>query len=151
MCFLRGVFSIQVTNFVFHCPFINVWKIKTIQMTSTWNSWTLNHITAFHICWRNPKWKTSFFVQCWYFLFPERSGLTVCQFFVLSVVFFSHFLFFAFWSREAQLFLCYYRASRPEMLCKKVVLKNFAEFTGKHPSQSIFLIKNWRPSACNCI
>ena len=94
MCFLRGVFSIQVINFVFHCPFINVWKIKTIQVTSTWNSWTLNHITAFHICWRNPKWKTSFFVQCWYFLFPERSGLTVCQFFVLSVVFFVSFLVF---------------------------------------------------------
>ena len=94
MCFLRSVFSIQVTNFVFHCPFINVWKIKTIQMTSTWNSWTLNHITAFHICLRNPKWKTLFFVQCWYFLFPERSGLTVCQFFLLSVVFFFSFLVF---------------------------------------------------------
>ena len=26
-----------------------------------------------------------------------------------------------------------YRSSRPEMFCKKDVLRNFAKFTGKHP------------------
>ena len=30
------------------------------------------------------------------------------------------------------------RSSRPEVFCKKVVLRNFAEFTGKHPCQSLF-------------
>ena len=30
-----------------------------------------------------------------------------------------------------------YRSSRPEVFCKKVVLKNFASFTGKHLCQSL--------------
>ena len=34
-----------------------------------------------------------------------------------------------------------YRSSRPEMFCKKGVLKNFAIFTGKHLCWSLFLIK----------
>ena len=33
------------------------------------------------------------------------------------------------------------RSSRPEVFCKKVVLKNFAKFTEKHLCQSLFLIK----------
>ena len=33
------------------------------------------------------------------------------------------------------------RVSRPEVFCKKVVLKNVAKFTGKHLSQSLFLTK----------
>ena len=32
-------------------------------------------------------------------------------------------------------------SSRPEVFCKKSVLKNFAKFTGKHLYQSLFLIK----------
>ena len=31
----------------------------------------------------------------------------------------------------------HYRSSRPEMLCKKGVLNNFAKFTGKHLCQSL--------------
>ena len=34
-----------------------------------------------------------------------------------------------------------YRCSRPEMFSKKVVLRNFAKFTGKHLCQSLFLLK----------
>ena len=34
-----------------------------------------------------------------------------------------------------------YRSSRPEVLCKKDVLGNFAKFTGKHPCQSLFYNK----------
>ena len=34
-----------------------------------------------------------------------------------------------------------YRSSRPEVFCKKGVLKNFAIFTGKHLCWSLFLIK----------
>ena len=30
------------------------------------------------------------------------------------------------------------RGSCPELFCKKVVLENFAKFTGKHPCQSVF-------------
>ena len=30
------------------------------------------------------------------------------------------------------------RSSRPEVFCKKGVLKNFAKFTGKHLCQSLF-------------
>ena len=33
------------------------------------------------------------------------------------------------------------RSSRPELFCKKCVLRNFAKFTGKHLCQSLFLIK----------
>ena len=36
------------------------------------------------------------------------------------------------------------RSSHPEVSCKKVVFKNFAKFTGKHLSQSLFLL-NKRP------
>ena len=38
------------------------------------------------------------------------------------------------------------RSSRPEVFCKKGVLRNFAKFTGKHLCQSLFLIE-----ACNFI
>ena len=34
-----------------------------------------------------------------------------------------------------------YKSSRQEVFCKKGVLRNFAKFTGKHLSQSLFLIK----------
>ena len=34
-----------------------------------------------------------------------------------------------------------YRSSRPEVICKKTVLKIFAKFTGKSLCQSLFLIK----------
>ena len=33
------------------------------------------------------------------------------------------------------------RSSRPEVFCKKAVLRNFAKFTGKHLCQSLFLNK----------
>ena len=33
------------------------------------------------------------------------------------------------------------RSSRPEVFCKKGVLKNFAKCTGKHLSQSLFFNK----------
>ena len=34
-----------------------------------------------------------------------------------------------------------YRSSRPEVFCRKGVLRNFAKFTGKHLSQSLFFNK----------
>ena len=33
------------------------------------------------------------------------------------------------------------RSGRPEVFCKRVVLKNFAKFTGKHLCESVFKIK----------
>ena len=46
-----------------------------------------------------------------------------------------------------------YRSSRPELLCKKSVLRNFAKFTGKHLCQRLFFDKGagLRPNACNFI
>ena len=38
-------------------------------------------------------------------------------------------------------FLALLRRSRPEVLCKKGVLGNFAKFTGKHLCQSLFFNK----------
>ena len=35
----------------------------------------------------------------------------------------------------------YYISSRPEVLCKKGVLRNFTKFTGKHLCQSLFFNK----------
>ena len=34
-----------------------------------------------------------------------------------------------------------YRCSRPEVVCKKGVLRNFAQLTGKHMCQSLFFNK----------
>ena len=34
-----------------------------------------------------------------------------------------------------------YRSSRPEVFCKKSVLRNFTKFTGKHQCQSLFFNK----------
>ena len=42
------------------------------------------------------------------------------------------------------------RSSRPEVFCKKVVLGNFAKFTGKHLCQSHFFNKV-AGTACNFI
>ena len=42
------------------------------------------------------------------------------------------------------------RSSRPEVFCKKAVLRNFAKFTGKHLYQSLFFNKV-AGLACNFI
>ena len=45
------------------------------------------------------------------------------------------------------IYICYFlthfifRSSRPEVSCRKGVLRSFAKFTGKHQRQSLFLIK----------
>ena len=39
------------------------------------------------------------------------------------------------------------RSSRPEVFCKKAVIRNFAKFTGKHLCQSLLFIKNCRHKA----
>ena len=44
-----------------------------------------------------------------------------------------------------------FKNSRPEVFCKKGVLRNFAKFTGKQLCQSLFLNKAYRPQACNFI
>ena len=43
--------------------------------------------------------------------------------------------------------------SCPEVFCKKRVLRNFTDFTGKHLCQSLFFNKvaSLRPEACNFI
>ena len=38
--------------------------------------------------------------------------------------------------------LAFFRSSRPEVLCKKGVLKNFTKFIGKHLCQSLFSNKD---------
>ena len=49
------------------------------------------------------------------------------------------------------------RSSRLELFCKNSVLKNFANFTGKHHCRSLFsvrvsvLLQTYRPPACNFI
>ena len=42
-----------------------------------------------------------------------------------------------------------YRSSRPEVFCKKVVLRNFTKFTGKHLGRGLFFNKvaGLRPAA----
>ena len=40
----------------------------------------------------------------------------------------------------------YIRSSRPEVFCKKVLLRNFVKFTGKHLCQSLFFNKVAGPS-----
>ena len=37
--------------------------------------------------------------------------------------------------------LTWFRSSRPEVFCKKVVLRSFTKFTGKHLCQSLFFNK----------
>ena len=42
------------------------------------------------------------------------------------------------------------RSSRPEVFCKKAVLKNFAKFAGQHPHRASLLIK-LQTEACDFI
>ena len=44
-----------------------------------------------------------------------------------------------------------YRSSRPEVFCKKGVLKNFAKFTGKHLGQSLFFLLWYRSFPVNFV
>ena len=44
------------------------------------------------------------------------------------------------WTAAVSLFESF-RSSRPDAFCKKVVLKKFAKFTGKHSCQSLFFNK----------
>ena len=44
------------------------------------------------------------------------------------------------WTAAVLLFESF-RSSRPDAFCKKVVLKKFAKFTGKHSCQSLFFNK----------
>ena len=44
----------------------------------------------------------------------------------------------------------FFRSKRPEVFCKKGILRNFIKFTGKHLHQSLFLINCW-PKAHNFI
>ena len=44
-----------------------------------------------------------------------------------------------------------YRNSHPKVFCKKVVLRNFTKFTGKHLCQSLFLTALVAASVCNVV
>ena len=46
------------------------------------------------------------------------------------------------WSETTDYHHCCFRSSRPEVFCKKGVLRNFAKFTGKHLCHSLFFNKN---------
>ena len=48
---------------------------------------------------------------------------------------------FCSWKKVSCISWSMFRSSRPEVFCKKGVLRNFAKFTGKHLCQSLFLIK----------
>ena len=56
-------------------------------------------------------------------------------------------------SRFHWLLVLKYRSSRPEVLCKKDVLRSFIKFTGKHLCQSLSFNKvaGLRPETCNFI
>ena len=45
------------------------------------------------------------------------------------------------WTQRFALQFCIYTSSRPELFCKKYVLRNFAKFPGKHLCQSLFFNK----------
>ena len=61
------------------------------------------------------------------------AGLKVCRFFKnrFSIVYTSFHSFYFHVSRN----------SRPDVFCKKGVLRNFPKFTGKHPCKSLFFNK----------
>ena len=48
---------------------------------------------------------------------------------------------FDFWFKKCAQIDSYDRSSRPDVFCKKGVLKNFAKFTEKHLCQSLFFNK----------
>ena len=43
-----------------------------------------------------------------------------------------------------------YRSSRPDVFCKKGVLRNFAKYTGKHLCQSLFFNKEALAQGFSC-
>ena len=52
------------------------------------------------------------------------------------------------WNKHWRMSLC--RSSRPEVLLKKGVLRNFAKFTGKHLCQSLFIKKETLAQMFSC-
>ena len=63
-----------------------------------------------------------------------------------DLVFFSHvcYKFITLYKQPSKLFISRgkkFRSSRPEVLCKKGVPRNFEKFTGKHLCQSVFFDK----------
>ena len=63
----------------------------------------------------------------------QRIKLTLC-----SKLYLIYYVYLVATVKKAQ---CNYRSSRPEVFCKKGVLKNFTKFTGKHLYQSLFFNK----------
>ena len=61
------------------------------------------------------------------YIFPWDNMAFLCRIFLLP--------------EKKALFFLLCRRSRPEVFCKKGVLRNFRKFTGKHLRQSLFFIK----------
>ena len=95
------------------------WLIKT-------NSWT-------H--WRRYNFLTNIVV-----FNKENVWITLCVFYQRNMA--TKFIMVNFF-QDCQKILFYYTfsSSRPELFCKKGILKNFAKFTGKHLCQSPFFNK----------
>ena len=81
-----------------------------------------NHWTVEHRHWYNPKWVH----LCW----PKSDYLRAEK---MRAVLYSNLLE----KSENKI----NRSSRPEVFCKKGVLRNFAKFTGKHLCNSLFFNK----------
>ena len=102
--------------------------------------------------WHNPVlscmvllFPTFYMMPCIFFDFLKVSPALSCQKFALNRIILSSQFYSNMYtlSKKLSTYLRYYhhRSSRPEVVCKKGVLRNFAKITGKQPCQSVFFNK----------
>ena len=102
--------------------------IAMLDVTSLTAMFVGSRGTRWSCQWRIRKWILFEAVRCW-FISPSVN----CLYHAGGMLFGSEF--------SKVIFFRTFRSSHPKVFCKKVVLRNFTKFTGKHLCQSLFFNK----------
>ena len=132
---------------------LSLWVLQVIKDLLCVRDVARNLRTGCYCCLSNFTWNQ----LCWSFFFSKVAWLRVCNFFALTALDMvlntplSHKRSTQYYNADVCKDPNYYKNSRPEVFCKKGVLRNFAKFTGKHLCQSLFFSKVASLQSCNFI